>query len=61
MIELVLKLGGWGAAGLLVGIALVTWVGELRPEGVGLILVVSVAAAVVIGAVVGALSKRGED
>ena len=61
MIAAVVKLGGWGAGGLLVGIALATWVGDLRPEGVGLIVVVSVAAAVVLGAVVQHRAGRGDE
>ena len=61
MIATVVKLGAWGAGGLLVGIALATWVGGLRPEGVGLLLVVSVAAAVVVGGIVQHHAGRGGE
>ena len=61
MIATVAKLGAWGAGGLLAGIALATWIGDLRPEGVGLILVVSIAAALVLGGIVRYLTGRNGE
>ena len=52
MIGTLAKLGAWGAAGLLAGLALATWIGGLRPEGVALIVVVCIAAALVLGGLV---------
>jgi hypothetical protein len=55
------ELGIGGVVGLLLGIALLTWVQPRTTGGVGLILIVSIGMGTVVGAVWSAARGRGAD
>ena len=53
-------LGAWGSIGVLVGIGLVFWVEPTSPGGVGLVLLVSVLGAMVVGAGLAAIFGKAD-
>jgi hypothetical protein len=57
--DTVIKLGAWGCAGVLVGIALITWLGDhLDRAGAAFLVLLCVAVFVIIGGLVGFILSR---
>ena len=61
MIDAIVKLGGWGGIGLLGGIALVIWIEPTSTGGIGLIVLVAIVFAMVVGYILSALFGGKKD
>lgn len=58
MLEAVTKFGVGGGIGLLIGLALATWIGGLNEGGFAIVVAISMLVGAILGGIISALTKH---